>query len=250
MERVMLKRNFVIKVFVSVVGVLILSGCSGKTIETLGYVPELDYISGARNLDNEVTNVAIVPTIGQAALLTSSELSKHSKKISKNIIVTSMVNINNLRESSNFGRLYSEAMMTNFKRLGWNVIDFRGKKIFVQRKNGEFYLDRAELKSVPVDSVIYVGTYGEYKGGLLLNVRILDFKTNKVITASNVELADAEALALSKRSNCTYLGCSQQRVQNKKAKETFHIGLKADDCKNVQRCECTNPDGCLDKGQK
>jgi len=240
-----------VKIFMSVLGLLVLSGCSGKKIETLGYVPELDFISTVRYMDNEVTNVAIVPTIGQAALLTSSELLKHAKKISKNIIVTSMVDVNNLRQSSDFGRLYSESMMTNFKRMGWNVIDFRGKNLFVQVKSGEFYLDRSKVKDVPSDSLIYVGTYSEYKDGLLLNMRLLELKTNKVVTASNVQLNDASSLALAKRSNCKSLECrvKQQKETLKKetAKSTFHISLKEDDCINAKRCECSNPDKCLDE---
>ena len=240
----MTKRKVLLRVLLSIFGILILSACGGKKIETLGYVPELDYVSGARNMDKEITNIAIVPTIGQAALLTSSELSKHVKNISKNIIVTSMVNVNNFRQSSDFGRLYSESMMTNFKRLGWNVIDFRGKKLFVEVKNGEFYLDRSMLKDIPVDSVIYVGTYGEYNDGLLLNMRMLDHKTNKVLTASNVQLNDANALSLSKRSNCSDLGCSGAGNNN------FHITLKQDDCVNANRCECSNPDSCLGEGGK
>lgn len=235
-----MKNNY-IKIISLVISVLILSGC-GKKIETLGSVPDLSSVSLYRFFDKEVTNVAIVPTIGQAALLTSSELSKHAKVISKNIIVTSTVSVNDFRTSSDFGRLYSESMMTNFKRLGWNVIDFRGKNLLVQPKNGEFYLDRSKLKDVPKDSVIFVSTYGEYQNGLLLNMRMLDSETNKVITASNVQLDDENSLLLSKRSNCIDLTCISKKQQQE---EVFTIGMNQDDCSNSNRCECTNPDSCL-----
>ncbi|MEA3330674.1 MAG: FlgO family outer membrane protein, partial [Campylobacterota bacterium] len=210
----MKKKETLFKIFLISLSIFVLGACSGKKVETLGYVPELDYVMGARNVNNEVTNIAIVPTVGQAALLTSSELDKHTESLTKNIIVTSMVDVNNFRQSSDFGRLYSESMMTNFKRLGWNVIDFRGKKLFVQAKSGEFYLDRVKLKDIPVDSIIYVGTYGEYQNGLLLNMRMLDYKTNKVVTASNVQLNDENALLLSKRSNCKGLGCESAGGNN------------------------------------
>jgi len=238
----------VMKIFMSALIVFGLSACSGKKIEVLGYVPDLDYISTARNMDNQVTNIAIVPTIGQASLITSSELLKHGKLISKNIIVTSMVDVNNFRQSSDFGRLYSESMMTNFKRMGWNVIDFRGKNLFIKAKNGEFYLDRTKVKNVPANSLIFVGTYGEYKQGLLLNMRLLDMKTNKVVTASNVQLNDASSVKLSKRSNCQSLECRRaKQMQSKNVKSTFRISVKTDDCINAKRCECTNPDKCLNK---
>lgn len=229
------------KILLLGVSLLVLSACSGRKIEVLGYVPELESVSAVRYMHNEITNVAIVPTIGQAALITSSELSEHvkTKGISKNIVVTSMVNVNNMRESSDFGRLYSESMMTNFKRLGWSVIDFRGVNVFTKVKGGEFYLDRSKLKNIPKDSLIYVGTYGEYQQGLLLNTRMLDRTSNQVITASNVQLNDVNSLLLSRISNCQSLKCREM------SKNTFHIGLKQDDCSNAARCECSNPDKCL-----
>jgi TolB-like protein len=237
------------KIFMSVLVVIGLSACSGKKVEVLGYVPDLDSLSMARNMNNQVTNIATVSTIGEASLLTSSELLKHAQTVSKNIIVTSMVNVNNLRQSSDFGRLYSEAMMTNFKRMGWNVIDFRGKNLFVKAKNGEFYLDRTKVKDVPGDSLVYVGTYSEYKQGLLLNMRLLDMQTNSVVTASNVQLNDTNSLEMSRRSNCQSLECKKvKKVEKRKViKPKFYISVKTDDCKNAKRCECINPDKCLHK---
>jgi TolB-like protein len=204
-------------------------------------------VSGARNLDKQITNIAIVPTIGQAALVGSSELNYHEEKIQKNIVVTSMVDVNNFEQSSDFGRLFSESMIANFKRLGWNVLDFRGKFVSIEKKRGEFYLSRENLKKFPADSVIFVGTYGEYQNGLLLNMRILDM-SNQVITASSVQLNDQNALELSKKSQCNDLRCKKLSASNSSKKtieQQFSIGIKKDDCKNVARCECKNPDNCL-----
>jgi len=225
---------------------LLITACGSKqgTIETLGYVPELDAISGARNVGHDMTNVAIVKNIGEGALITSSELSKHVKKVSKNIIVTSIVNVGNFEETSDFGRIFSEASMTNFKRLGWNVIDFRAKQLLVKSKDGEFYLNRTMLKDIPTDSIVFVGTYGEYQNGLLVNVRLLDKTSNYVLSASNVQLNDANALALSQRNNCNELGCTKGSAHKQKA---FKIGIVQDDCANPMRCECDNPNKCLNE---
>jgi len=229
----------------------VLSGCASKSAEKIGYVPELDSVISARDKDIHFTSIAKVTSIGEASLLASSELHSHSTTIAKNIIVTSIVDVNDFGQSSDFGRLFSESMITNFTRLGWNVIDYRGKNVVVRKRQGEFYLSRLDMKEFPSDSVVFVGTYGEYQDGLLLNMRILDKTTNKIITVSNIQLNDDNSLAMSKKSNCLSLEC-KNRVQNSKksaqVESGFSIGLKKDDCKNTARCECENPETCLGEG--
>ena len=227
-------KNKFIKISLTFVALITLSACSGHKIETLGFVPDLDTVSSARNLDNQITNVPIVPTIGQAALVGASEFQKHKNVITKNIIVTSTVNVNNFKQSSDFGRLFSESMIANFKRLGWNVIDFRGQFPTIAEKRGEFYLSRKDVEKIPVDSMVFVATYGEYQNGLLINMRILD-EHNNVVTASSVQLNDANALALSQKSNCNKLGCSGGSSNG----NDFYMSVVKDDCSG-SRCEPKN----------
>ena len=244
-------------------GIVLLSlitGCSTKSHQTsheyLGYVPSLESVDQERNEyeHKRLTTIPAVNNIGEATLINTAELAKHIPNLKRNIIVTSMVDVDNFNQSSDFGRLYSDSMITNFKRQGWNVIDFRGKKIIAKTREGEFYLNRAQLKSTPADSVIFVGTYGNYYAneandkyhtkGLLINVRLLDKETNEVLSASNVQLNDMNAYKLAQQSNCTSLECC--KVKGCSEEETkFNIMLEKDDCKNSNRCECQNPNSCL-----
>ena len=239
MKRKILSRTLILSVLFTLVGCSV----NSSQIETLGSVPKLEAVSSARAINKNITNVAVVSSIGEATLLGASEFYKHKNIMPANIIVTSTVNVNNFKESSDFGRLFSESMIADFKRLKWNVIDFRGKVPKVAEKQGEFYLNRKELKNIPADSVIFVATYGEYKGGLLINMRILD-QNNNVLTASNVQLNDLNSLSLSRKSNCHALGCYVKRKQ-KRQEPRFSIALKQDDCTNPDRCECTSPNSCL-----
>jgi len=223
-----------------------ITGCSTKSHhashEYLGHIPDLKTVDQERNEyeHKRLTAIPVVQNIGEATLYNASELEKHIPVLKRNIIVTSIVDVDNFKQSSDFGRLYSDSMITNFKRLGWNVIDYRGKNIIAQTKKGEFYLDRDALKQTPKDSVVFVGTYGHYeRNGLLVNVRLLDKQTNYVLSASNVQLNDANSYALSNQSNCNDLNC------NKSEEVQFNIMLKEDDCKNSPRCECKNPNKCL-----
>lgn len=155
------------------------------------------------------------------------------------IVFTSMVDVNNLRQSSNFGRLYSDSLLTNLKRSGWSIIDYRGMKIITTTKKGEFYLSREELSKLPQKHNYVVGTYSLYGNKLLINVRILKAGTNEVIVASNSTIDDPAIIRMVLRDNCKDLRCFKPKVK------PFMIKLKKDDCKNPSRCECQNPDGCL-----
>jgi len=156
------------------------------------------------------------------------------------IVLTSMVDVNNFKQSSNFGRLYSDSLLTNLKRSGWTIIDYRGVNLSTVTKKGEFYLSRKALTQLPKQHNYIVGTYGLYGNKLLINVRILEAGTNKVIAASNNMINDPKIIEMVLKDNCEALGCS-------KAKE-FSMSLKKDDCKNTSRCECQNPDKCLNEG--
>jgi TolB-like protein len=222
------------------------TGCSTKSHhvshEYLGHIPNLKTVNDERNEyeHKRLTAIPDVKNIGEATLYATAELEKHSPALKRNVIVTSLVDVDDFRQSSDFGRLFSDSMITNFKRLGWNVIDYRGRNLISQTKKGEFYLDRNELKGTPKDSVVFVGTYGHYeKNGLLINVRLLDKATNYVLSASNLQLNDKESYALSSKSNCKDLNC------NASDEGQFNIMLKEDDCKNSTRCECKDPNKCL-----
>lgn len=232
---------------------LLMGGCvskhSGVDHEYLGYVPDLHTVNKERNFyqHKRLTAIPEVQNIGEATLYNASELQKHSPNLTKNIIVTSMVDVDDFAQSSDFGRLYSDSMITNFKRLGWSVIDFRGVNVVTKVKSGEFYLDRSKLKSTPKNSVVFVGTYGHYDTqsntdkepyGLLINVRLLDKATNQVLSASNVQLNDERSYRLSMKSNCKNLDCEN-------IKSEFQMRILDDDCKNAARCECENPNDCL-----
>lgn len=253
-----MKRSFYL--FGGILAILLISsGCSSKHSdvdhEYLGHVPNLKTVNQERNgyKHKALTTIPIVKNIGEASLYHASELEKHIPGLAQNVIVTSIVNVNDFHQSSNFGRLYSDSMITNFKRLGWNVIDFRGVDILTKAKSGEFYLNREKLKSTPADSVVFVGTYGHYSientharyiddnQGLLINVRLLDKSSNQVLSASNVQLEDKNAYQLSLVDNCKTLNCSINKSSN------FKIGIKRDDCKNVGRCECDEPNCCLNE---
>lgn len=189
-----------------------------------------------KSIDNffKVDSIDTYHSIGGATYETAYDLSSliNLKELQKRkVIITSLVNVNNFDETSDFGRLYSESMMTDLRNKNWDIIDFRGQSVVSIDKKGEFFLDRKKLASFPKDSFVFVGTYGEYDKGLLLNQRLIHMLDNKVITVSALMIKDhGKSLALSKKDNCMSLKCKKV----KKTKNIIHI--VEDDCTNGKNC--------------
>lgn len=119
------------------------------------------------------------------------------KAVQKNknlpFVLTSFVNLNNFKETSNFGRMVSETLMSELVKKSIKVIDYRGQNaITVQKRDGEFFLSRvaSQLKLQVKNAYIVVGTYTSYGNSIVANVRLIDNKTGEVVSASDIIIKD------------------------------------------------------------
>ena len=109
------------------------------------------------------------------------------------IIFTSLVNLNDFQESSNFGRLFSESLMTQLSRYGYSVMEYRGDSVVTKSKKGEFKLNRARIKPITNSNIlIVVGTYSKIDKNMIVNVRIVDRETNILVAAASVYIPSSE----------------------------------------------------------
>ncbi len=165
------------------------------------------------------------------------------------IVLTSLVNVHKFQETSDFGRLFSETLLSEISKRGYNVIDYRGENIIIQKQQGEFYLKRnaSEIKKYAT-ALVLVGTYGKYNNGVAVNTRLLDH-SNTIQSSSNIQLANSELLTMTNKDNCNYLGCCKmggcQKPTAKKApvEPPFFVKIVEDDCKTPSEC-CKKP-GCV-----
>lgn len=103
------------------------------------------------------------------------------------IVFTSLVDLNDFKESSNFGRLFSESLMTQLSRRGFNVLEYRGNEVVTKSKKGEFKLNRAEIQDVKDKNVfVLVGTYSKIDDNVIVNVRVVNKETNILEAAASV----------------------------------------------------------------
>ena len=115
---------------------------------------------------------------------------KINKKNPSRVILTSFVDLDNLENTSTFGRLISESMFNELHIRKFLVTDFRGQEAVSVNKDGEFHITRdvEKLKDV-VDAVEYilVGTYVKFEDkSLLINARILDSISGNVFSSARV----------------------------------------------------------------
>ncbi|PLX51064.1 MAG: hypothetical protein C0613_01730 [Desulfobulbaceae bacterium] len=107
------------------------------------------------------------------------------------ILLTSMVNLDNLYESSAFGRTMTESLSTCLFRYGFRVAEVRkAPSLFIRDREGELLLSRdAALvaKSQAVQGIV-TGTYSLTPTTVIINVRLLDAGSQEVLSVAGMEL--------------------------------------------------------------
>ena len=116
-------------------------------------------------------------------LLASSRLSKDDMG---NIAITSFVDLHRLSKTTPFGRTLGETFFNELFIRGFNVADFRGQNALSVNTTGEFFITRnAKLinRNIP-NSYVLVGTYSSIDNKILINARIMDNTTGKVVASA------------------------------------------------------------------
>jgi TolB-like protein len=105
------------------------------------------------------------------------------------LIVASFVNVNNLEESSSFGRIIAEQVASRFTQRGQPVIELklRQNSIFISEGKGEFMLGRdlREISRTYNAAAVVVGTYAEGGNRLYVSARIVRPADNLIIAAAD-----------------------------------------------------------------
>ncbi len=105
---------------------------------------------------------------------------------SDTLIVASFVNVNNLEESSSFGRIIAEQIASRFTQRGRPVIELklRQNSIFIREGQGEFMLSRdlREISKTHNAAAVVVGTYAAGGDRLYVSARMVRPTDNMVIS--------------------------------------------------------------------
>ncbi|MFP3982209.1 MAG: FlgO family outer membrane protein [Desulfurivibrionaceae bacterium] len=107
--------------------------------------------------------------------------------IADGLLATTFVKLDNLYSTSSFGRYLAEQLMTEFRQLGYNVIDVRkSRSLMLKKQTGEFGISRdsSELKEEISADGMLSGTYVAGPEEILVNARILDNKTGRLLAGA------------------------------------------------------------------
>jgi TolB-like protein len=106
------------------------------------------------------------------------------------VIVASFVNVNNLQQSSSFGRMLAEQIASRFAQSGKRVIEMklRQTSVFVAEGKGEFMLSR-DVKEISKEhnaSAVVVGTYTAAWNTVYVSARIVRPTDSVIVSTADV----------------------------------------------------------------
>lgn len=112
-------------------------------------------------------------------------------------VVNSIVDLNNLAETSAFGRLVGEHLIHELQVRGWPVSDIRLSKNLIINDSGEFSLSRdlRRLRDLMPAANVVTGTYTATKDGVLLNIRVLNLETGRIVSSAQTRFVRDRFLA-------------------------------------------------------
>lgn len=125
------------------------------------------------------------------ASLATQMMQNKKMQTRKPVLITTFVRLDNLKKTSEFGRIVSESLINELSNRGFNVIEFRGQMGVSVNAQGEYYItrDTNKLKSSVENTYVVVGTYSRQYKNIMLNARVLDNATGQIISTSRSTFA-------------------------------------------------------------
>ena len=136
-----------------------------------------------------------------------------NKKMDTNkpVLITSFVRLDQFKKTTEFGRVISESLINELSNRGFNIIEFRGQMAVSINDEGEYFISRKphEIKGSIPNTYVVVGTYSRQAGRIMLNARVIDNITGKIITSARSTYAHGVA------NDCMMFGdCAPARTIN------------------------------------
>jgi len=107
------------------------------------------------------------------------------------VVVATFVNVDDLHESSTFGRTLAELFASSLTRAGVDILEVRMRQsLFIEESTGELMLSRdiRRLSASHNAQAILVGTYGRGRTTAYVNVRLVRTRDNRVLGAASTAI--------------------------------------------------------------
>lgn len=165
---------------------LFVSGCAhnrGKASQSSVYLQDS---AGANLLEN---NYAAADQLAARALAILGPEAP--------VMVASFVNIDDLTQSTTFGRLTAEQIASRLAQRGLHVIDLKKRNnVFIKEKSGEFLLSRDVSLVAQQHNVraVAVGVYTETDAFIYVTARILDAGSGSILASVDFQIRNDSSL--------------------------------------------------------
>ncbi len=120
-------------------------------------------------------------------LLDNGTLEKGDK-----VVLATVVDINNLDSTTQFGRTITEEVAKEFIKKGYKVIDVRAslKGMIIGKRKGEFYITRDvdNLANAIKANAIFYGTYSVGKRFVYVNLKLINPKNHVILNSVDYRL--------------------------------------------------------------
>ena len=132
------------------------------------------------------------------------------------ILSTSFVNLDNLKETSAFGRLVGVQIASRFSQHGYRVIDIRlsNGKVLVQERNGELVLSRdmKRINNRQDAQAILVGTYTIAGNRAFVSTRLVSTLDNAILSSYNFSIKMDDLLKALAQKNLNSAAVSKKQL--------------------------------------
>ena len=118
------------------------------------------------------------------------DINNDSKYFSQPTIVSSFVSLDNLKESSKFGRLVAESLIHELQVRNWTVVEIKMAKTMAINSQGEFSLSRNvdEIRKKYRARSIVTGTYAVSDDTVIVNGKVLNIDSGIVLSTAQVSI--------------------------------------------------------------
>lgn len=107
------------------------------------------------------------------------------------VLVASLVNLDNLNESSTFGRVVSEQIASRLKQKDYSTIEMKLRTtVFIKEGSGEFLLSR-EISKISIKhraQAVVVGTYAVASDRVYITIRIVNVNDGNILASCDYEI--------------------------------------------------------------
>jgi len=107
------------------------------------------------------------------------------------VLVASFVNLDDLKDTSTFGRVISEQVSSRFKQKGYTTIEMKLRTtVFIKAGSGEFLLSRelSEIGSRHRAEAVVVGSYAAAADKVYLTIRVVGVNDSRVVSSYDYSL--------------------------------------------------------------